>query len=69
MLAHLLKHDTTQGRYDAKVCYSENSLNVNGVDIPIYAEKDPESSWKELQIDVVLECTGFFASKSVSSTY
>ncbi|EGG34302.1 putative glyceraldehyde-3-phosphate dehydrogenase [Paenibacillus sp. HGF5] len=64
MLAHLLQHDTTQGRYDAKICYSDNSLNVNGVDIPIYAEKDPgKLPWKELQIDVVLECTGFFASK------
>lgn len=70
MLAHLLKHDTTQGRYDAKIGYSENSLNVNGVDIPIYTEKDPgKLPWQELKIDVVLECTGYFASKKASAAH
>lgn len=70
MLAHLLKYDTTQGRYDAKMGYSENRLTVNGADIPIFAEKDPgKLPWKELQIDVVLECTGFFASKKASTAH
>ncbi|QHQ60618.1 type I glyceraldehyde-3-phosphate dehydrogenase [Anaerocolumna sedimenticola] len=70
MLAHLLKYDTTQGCYDEKIGYNENSLTVNGVEIPIYAEKDPRSlPWKELQIDVVLECTGFFASKKASAAH
>lgn len=70
MLAHLLKYDTTQGHYNKKVSYTENSLTVNGVDIPIYAEKDPgRLPWKELQIDVVLECTGFFASKKASAAH
>lgn len=70
MLAHLLKYDTSQGRYDEKIGYSDNSLIVNGVDIPIYAEKDPgKLPWKELQIDVVLECTGFFASRKASAAH
>ncbi|WMJ90339.1 type I glyceraldehyde-3-phosphate dehydrogenase [Anaerocolumna sp. MB42-C2] len=70
MLAHLLKYDTTQGRYDEKIDYSENSLIVNGMEIPIYAEKDPKNlPWKELKIDVVLECTGFFASKKASAAH
>ncbi len=70
MLAHLLKYDTTQGRYHKTIDYSENSLTVDGVDIPIYAEKDPgKLPWKELQIDVVLECTGFFASKKASTAH
>lgn len=67
MLAHLLKYDTTQGMYNQKIGYSENRLTVNDEEIPIYAEKDPAGlPWKELQIDVVLECTGFFASKKAS---
>ena len=70
MLAHLLKYDTTQGRYDRQIGYGENSLTVNGVAIPIYAEKDPAKlPWKELQIDVVLECTGFFASKKAATAH
>ncbi len=70
MLAHLLKYDTSQGRYDKEVSYTENSLIVNGVTIPIYAEKDPANlPWKELSIDVVLECTGFFASKKGSQAH
>ena len=70
MLAHLLKYDTTQGRYQKTIGYSGNSLTVDGVDIPIYAEKDPgKLPWKELRIDVVLECTGFFASKKASTAH
>jgi len=70
MLAHLLKHDTTQGDYKQTIHYSDNSLKVNGVDIPIYAEKDPSKlPWAELQVDLVLECTGFFASKNASAAH
>ncbi|AIQ64091.1 glyceraldehyde-3-phosphate dehydrogenase [Paenibacillus stellifer] len=70
MLAHLLKYDTSQGRYDGEIGYSENRLTVNGVDIPIYAEKDPgKLPWNQLQIDVVLECTGFFASKKGAAAH
>ncbi|GAA3400715.1 type I glyceraldehyde-3-phosphate dehydrogenase [Paenibacillus hodogayensis] len=70
MLAHLLKHDTTQGQYNEKIGYTDNSLTVNGVDIPIYAEREPgKLPWKQLQIDVVLECTGLFASKKASAAH
>ena len=70
MLAHLLKYDTTQGRYDKNIGYGENTLTVDGVTIPVYAEKDPTKlPWKELQIDLVLECTGFFASKKASMAH
>lgn len=70
MLAHLLKYDTTQGHYDKTIGYSEDTLTVNGVSIPIYAQKDPaQLPWRELQIDVVLECTGFFASKKASAAH
>lgn len=70
MLAHLLKYDTTQGYYNKEISYNENSLIVDGVAIPIYAKKDPgQLPWKELQIDVVLECTGFFASKNAATAH
>ncbi|WP_068780442.1 type I glyceraldehyde-3-phosphate dehydrogenase [Paenibacillus sp. GM2] len=70
MLAHLLKHDTTQRDYNEKIGYRDNSLTVNGVDIPIYAERDPgQLPWKDLQVDLVLECTGFFASKKASTAH
>ncbi|QGG57033.1 type I glyceraldehyde-3-phosphate dehydrogenase [Paenibacillus sp. FSL W8-1187] len=70
MLAHLLKYDTTQGHYNKVIRYNENSLIVDDVTIPIYAEKDPgQLPWKELQIDVVLECTGFFASKAAAAAH
>lgn len=70
MLAHLLKYDTTQGRYDKPVGHGENSLTVDGVEIPILAERDPgKLPWKALKIDVVLECTGFFASKKASAAH
>ena len=64
MLAYLLKYDTTHGRYDGKVEATENSIIVDGKEIRIYAEKNAaDLPWKDLDIDVVLECTGFYASK------
>ena len=66
MLAHLLKYDSSQGRY--KYCDSveakESSIVVNGKEITIYAEKDANNlPWGKLDVDVVLECTGFYTSK------
>src|SRR5690606_24926563 len=62
MLAHLLKYDTAQGRFNATVTHTENSINVNGDEIKIYAQKDPaQIPWAQHDVDVVLECTGFFA--------
>ena len=65
MLAYLLKYDTTHGRYDGTVEAAENAIVVNGKKITIHAEKDAKDlPWKDLDIDVVLECTGFYTSKA-----
>ena len=68
MLAHLLKYDTAQKRYEGhKVESTEDSIIVDGKEIKIYKEPDPNNlPWKELDIDVVFECTGFFTSKEKS---
>jgi glyceraldehyde 3-phosphate dehydrogenase len=70
VLAHLLKYDSAQGRFDAEVKSTENSIVVNGDDIKIYAQKDPaQIPWKDHNVDVVLECTGFFADKTKSEAH
>lgn len=70
VLAHLLKYDTAQGRFDADVKSTENAIVVNGDEIKIYAQKDPaQIPWKDHQVDVVLECTGFFADKAKSEAH
>lgn len=72
MLAHLLKYDSAQGRYAKAdtVVAKENSIIVDGKEITIYAQKDPKDlPWKELEVDVVLECTGFFTSKAKSQAH
>ncbi len=64
VLAHLLKYDSAQGRFDAEVRSKENSIVVNGDEVIIYAQKNPaEIPWKSHDVDVVLECTGFFTDK------
>mgnify|MGYP004447246823 CR=1 FL=1 len=66
MLAHLLKYDSAQGRYAKadSVVAGEDSITVDGKTIKIYAEKDANNlPWGELDVDVVLECTGFYTSK------
>ena len=70
MLAHLLKYDSAQGRYalaDKVTCSADDEaegwIAVDGHKIRIYAEKDANNCpWKELDVDVVLECTGFYCS-------
>jgi glyceraldehyde 3-phosphate dehydrogenase len=63
VLAHLLKYDTAQGRFDATVTATDNSIVVNGENINIYAQRDPSLiPWGTHEVDVVLECTGFFTS-------
>ena len=60
-LAHLLKYDSNYGRYDKEVQAEKDTLIVGGQKIKILAEKDPAKlPWKDLGIDVVLECTGLF---------
>ena len=72
MLAHLLKYDSTQGRYALAdtVKAGEKSITVDGKEITIYAEADAKNlPWGELGVDVVLECTGFYTSKAKASAH
>ena len=70
MLAYLLKYDTTHGRYDGKVDFTDHSIIVNGTEIEIYKEPDASKlPWGKLDIDVVLECTGFYCSKDKSMAH
>ena len=70
VLAHLLKYDTAQGRFDADVRATENSITVNGDEIKIYAQKSPaEIPWGQHNVDVVLECTGFFTDKAKAEAH
>jgi len=71
MLAHLLKYDTAQKRYEGHTVEAkQDSIIVDGKEIKIYKEQDPSNlPWKELDIDVVFECTGFFTSKEKSMAH
>ncbi len=73
MLAHLLKYDTAQGRYDGHTVTSDdevNTITVDGKVLKIYAEKDAVNCpWADLGVDVVLECTGFYCSKEKSMAH
>ena len=72
MLAHLLKYDTAQGRYNHDVTADDEAgtITVDGKTIKIYAEKDAVNCpWKKLKVDVVLECTGFYTSKDKSMAH
>ena len=71
VLAHLLKYDSAQGRFDQdNVTAGESSITVNGEEIKIYAQKDPaQIPWGEHNIDVVLECTGFFTDKAKAEAH
>jgi len=72
MLAHLLKYDSAQKKYELSdtVVAKEKGIEVNGIEIPVYANPNPEElPWKELGVDVVLECTGFFTSREKSEAH
>ena len=70
VLAHLLKYDSAQGRFDADVKSTEDSIVVNGDILKIYAQKDPSQiPWASHDVDVVLECTGFFTDKEKASAH
>ena len=69
-MAHLLKYDSAQGRFDADVKSTENSIVVNGDEVKIYAQKNPaQIPWKDHDVDVVLECTGFFTDKDKAEAH
>ncbi|MBM7540101.1 type I glyceraldehyde-3-phosphate dehydrogenase [Amphibacillus cookii] len=64
MLAHLLKYDTTQGPFKGDVDVKDGYFTVNGKDVKILSNRNPEElPWGDLGVEIVLECTGFFASK------
>ena len=64
MLAHLFKYDTAQGRFDGTIETKEGAFVVDGKEIKTFAQKNPaDLPWKDLGVDVVLECTGFFVAK------
>lgn len=68
--AHLTRYDTTHGKFAGEVVVSGNDLVINGDKIRVVAERDPKKlPWKELDIDLVLECTGFFTSKEKASAH
>ena len=69
--AHLLQYDTAHGKFKLDVKSEKNKIIVDNSDeISVYSERDPSNlPWKKLSVDIVLECTGFFASKSLSSAH
>lgn len=71
MLAHLLKYDTAQKRYEGHTVEAkEDSIVVDGKEIRVYKEQNPEMlPWKDLEVDVVFECTGFFTSKEKAAAH
>ncbi len=70
VLTHLLKYDSAQGRFDAEVKATEDSILVNNDVLKIYAQKDPaQIPWAAHDVDVVLECTGFFTDKEKAEAH
>lgn len=70
VLAHLLKYDTAQGRFNADVTSTESTVSVNGESITVYAQRDPSLiPWASHDVDVVLECTGFFTDKAKAEAH
>jgi glyceraldehyde 3-phosphate dehydrogenase len=70
VLAHLLKYDSAQGRFGVDVKSTEDSIVVAGDTIRIYAQKDPaQIPWGDHDVDVVLECTGFFTDKAKAEAH
>ena len=70
VLAHLLKYDSAQGRFDQQVTATENAIVVDGHEIKIYAQKDPaQIPWGQHDVDVVIESTGFFTDKDKAGAH
>ena len=70
MLAHLLKYDTTQGRFNGTVEVKEGGFEVNGKFVKVSAERDPEQiDWASDGVEIVLEATGFFATKAAAEKH
>lgn len=72
MLAYLLKYDSCQKKYELSdtISSTDNSIIVDGEEIKIYKENDPINlPWRKLDVDIVLECTGFFASREKANAH
>ena len=70
VLAHLLKYDSAQGRFGQDVKSTENAILVNGDEVKVYAQKDPaQIPWASHDVDVVIECTGFFTDKEKAEAH
>lgn len=70
MLAHLLQYDSVHRRFPAEVKVVEGGLQINGRTIRVSAERDPSKlPWKELDVDVALECTGFFRTREKAALH
>ncbi|TCJ18595.1 type I glyceraldehyde-3-phosphate dehydrogenase [Flaviaesturariibacter flavus] len=70
VLAHLLKYDSAQGRFNEDVKATDNAIVVNGNEIKIYAQKDPaQIPWGTHDVDVVIESTGFFTDKDKAQAH
>ncbi|WP_295709448.1 type I glyceraldehyde-3-phosphate dehydrogenase [uncultured Neisseria sp.] len=70
MLLHLFKYDSTQGRFEGSAELKDDAIVVNGKEIKVFANPNPEGlPWGELGVDVVLECTGFFTSKTKAEAH
>ncbi len=70
MLLHLFKYDSTQGRFEGSAELKDDAIVINGKEIKVFANPNPEElPWGELGVDVVLECTGFFTSKTKAEAH
>lgn len=70
MLLHLFKYDSTQGRFEGSTELKDDTIVVNGKEIKVFANPNPEElPWGELGVDVVLECTGFFTNKTKAEAH
>ena len=68
--AHLTQYDTTHGKFPGTVSVEGDNMVVNGDKIRVVAQRDPaQLPWKDLNVDVVLECTGFFTTKEKASAH
>jgi glyceraldehyde 3-phosphate dehydrogenase len=69
-LAHLLKHDSNYGAYEHEVGWDEQDIKVDGKSIRVLAEKDPAAlPWKKMDVDVVIESTGFFVKPELAKAH
>ena len=70
MLAHLLKYDSTQGKFNGTVEVADGGFNVNGKFVKVTQERDPEQiDWASEGVEIVLEATGFFAKKTAAEKH